>query len=278
MKTKIIFLLIIIMIPAALLYSQIAAEKTANVYIIDSYVTEKIPYKFHLYFFTDDSVKSSVIIDNKYNYDISKAFAVDHKIEIAISQLQFDSLTIPFQIILQYPNGKKKSSEIYELELPYNSSKIIASTPGLFKMCIGGILFLLPSPGIVFRSGERDLSLSLELPIISFYSNGFNYPSGYVGVEYSHIFGSDEENYLNIGYKKIFETNFIEFVSSGMDLFTNFNGSNGIKPEVTFGLFKVAGIFTFYSRYSYNLSFAGSKSSFHEISFGLYAHFFSLNL
>ena len=259
-------------------YSQIAAEKTADVYIIDSYVTEKMPYKFHLYFFTDDSVKSSVIIDSKYNYDISKTFAVDHKIEIKISKLQFDSVTIPFQIILQYPNGKRKRSEIYELELPYNSAQIIAATPGLFKMCVGGVLFLLPSPGIVFRNGERNLSLSLELPILSFYAKGYNYPSGYVGVEYSHIFGNHEENYLNIGYKKIFETNFIEFISSGVNLFTNFNGSNGIVPEVTFGLFKVADIFTFYSRYSYNLSFAGSKDSFHEISVGLYAHFFSLNL
>ncbi len=278
MKNYIIYLFVLLGINITVVSGQTSSEKTAQVYIVDSYVTEKIPHNFKLYFFTDDSVKSFILIDGKYKYDISKTFDVNHKIEIGISKLQFDSLDVPFQITLQYPNGVKKYSEIFEFELPYNSAELVAATPGLFKMCVGGILFLLPSPGVVFKNGESNLSLSLELPILSFYSNGFNYPSGYVSAGYSHHFGSYAKNYFVVGYKKIFETNFLEFISPGADVFTNFNGSNGITAEVTFGLFKLANIFTVYTRYGYSFSFVNSTTDFQEISFGLYAHFFSINL
>jgi hypothetical protein len=85
-------------------------------------------------------------------------------------------------------------------------------------------------------------------------------------------------NYLRTGYKQIFEPGFIEYVSPGVKVFTNFAGNNGISPEISFGLFRMLDSFTVYARYRYNIKPGDSSANFNEISIGLYSSFFSLYL
>jgi hypothetical protein len=145
-------------------------------------------------------------------------------------------------------------------------------------MCLGGLIFLLPSPGIVIMNNENYLTISKEIPIITFYSRGRNYPSSYLGIEYAHIFNAPKKNFLRVGYKNIYEISLGEFISPGLNIYTDFLGFNGISPELTWGMFRSGQIFTIYTRYRFNFQPSNSFYNFHEISIGLFSHFFSLNL
>lgn len=278
MKNIPFLIIIILLFSSVCRYSQTIDKNSAEIFVVDSYVSDKIPHRFHLLFFTDDSVMSEIIIDGKNKEIISKKFTTNHKFEMDFTKLNFDSAKVPFKVLVTYPDGTVKISDIFKVELPYNAVELKAETPGLFQMCLGGILFLLPSPGLVIKNGKSNLSLTLEFPLISFYSDGYNYPSGYISAGYSHQFGTDNKNYFKLGYKKIFDGKFIKFISPGLDLFSNFKGDSGIAPEITFGLLKIAGVFTLYTRYNYSFSFENSENNFHEISIGLYTNFFSINL
>lgn len=278
MKNIPFLIIIILLFSSVCRYSQIIDKNSAEIFIVDSYVSDKLPHKFHLYFFTNDSVKSAIIIAGKYKAQISNKFTTNHKFEMDFTKLNFGSAKVPFQVLITYADGTVKKSDIFKVELPYNAVELKAETPGLFQMCLGGILFFLPSPGLVVKNGKSNLSLTLEFPLISFYSDGFNYPSGYISAGYSHQFGTDKKNYLKLGYQKIFDGKFIEFISPGLHLFTNFKGDSGIAPEITFGLLKIAGVFTLYTRYNYSFSFEKSATNFQEISIGLFTNFFSINL
>jgi hypothetical protein len=85
-------------------------------------------------------------------------------------------------------------------------------------------------------------------------------------------------NYFRIGYKHLIDIPGIEYVSPGINGFTNFQGFNGISPEVSLGLFKILNTFTLYTRYRYNAKPGDSGSGFHEISIGLYSGFFAIYL
>ena len=278
MKNIFSLIIIILLFCSVSSYSQTIEKNTAEIFVVDSYVSDKLPHKFHLYFFTDDSVKSEIIIDGKYKKKISNKFTTNHKFEMDFTKLNFDSAKVPFKVLITYPNGTVKSSDIFTVELPYNALELKAETPGLFQMCLGGTLFLLPSTALVFKNGKSNLSLTFEFPVISFYSDGFNYPSGYISAGYSHQFGTDKKNYFKLGYKKIFDGKFLEFISPGLDLFSNFKGSSGIAPEITIGLLKITGVFTLYTRYNYSFLFENSENNFQEISIGLFTNFFSINL
>lgn len=256
-----------------------AQNSSVDVFVIDSYITPEDPHHFILSFFTTEAATSKITIEDEYDFFVSDTLAEDHKTEIDISNLVFDSSYVKFVIEGETKNGKKYKSDEFEIVLPFKT-KLGAdrNTSLLTVCCFGGIIFGIPAPTLVFEDGESRFSLAKEIPLFSFYSGGYNYPVGYISVEYAHIFDAEYKNYLRSGYKQVFTVEPIEFISAGLSGFTTFKGYNGLSPEVTIGWFKVYNTFTVYSRYRFNFQPSDFDRNFHEISIGLYSNFFSINL
>ncbi len=259
--------------------SSSAQDADVEVFVIDSYITQVEPYKFILSFFTDDSVTSTVKIENQYSFVVSDTLAEDHQIEIDLSNMTLDSAYVKFIISGKTKNGVNYISDQFEVIAPFKNLLQSDKDPSLLTMCcFGGIIFGLPSPSVVFQNGETKFSLAKEISLFTHYSGGYNYPAGYFGIEYAHIFNAEHQNFLRFGYKQIFTLKHIEFVSAGVSGFTSFKGFNGVSTEITIGWLKIYNAFTLYSRYRYNFQPSNFDRNFHEISIGLYSHFFSLNL
>ena len=276
MQITIKFFLILFLMNT-MLFSQTEETQadSIEIYIIDSFVSPEIPNTFKLTFFTSDVCKSKVILDNKYEYKISDDLSDSHRLEVVLTDLKFESKHIPFQIFIEDSLGNKFSSEINEVDLPFELN--VESESNFLMLCLfGGTVFLLPSPGVVFTEDQSYFSLTKEIPLIAFRSGSFTYPMGYFSIEYSHVFNAPVSNYFRVGYKHIFEVPYVEYISPGINGFTNFNGYNGISPEVSVGLVRLFNTFTVYSRYRYNIKPNQSDSGFHEISLGLYSSFFSI--
>ncbi len=247
-------------------------------FVVDSYVSVEKPYTFHLMFFTSNESKTKIIIADKYEYEISPDLKEEHKIEIDISKLRFDSVYIPYKLIATDAEGKTYESEINEFELPEMIEIPKGTSSNIFTtVCFGSIFFLTPSPGMLFDGNRNLFTLSKELPLISFYDIGYNYPTGYFDVEYSFTIGSNTNDYFRIGYKHLFQPGVIEFIATGINYTTDFEGFDGISPELSFGLFNIYESFTLYARYRYNIKLGNSENNFHEINLGFYSNFFSIN-
>lgn len=256
----------------------LAQNTDVEVFVIDSYVTPEKPHLFVVSFFTTEEVTSSVTLENKYTFVVSDTLAEDHKAKIDVSDLIFDSTYVKCFISGKTKDGKEYKGEEFEIVLPFkNKFKTDRNTSLLTVCCFGGVIFGLPSPTLVFNKDETLYSLAKEIPVFSFYSGGYNYPIGYVSLEYAHIFEAEFKNYMRLGYKQVFTVKPIEYISVGLSGFTTFKGFNGLSPEVTIGWFKVYNAFTVYSKYRFNFQPSNSDRNFHEISIGLYSNFFSLN-
>jgi hypothetical protein len=259
-------------------------DDSTEVTIIDSYVTPDAPHNFLLSFYTSDSCKSKLVIENKGEFIVSKENAFNHKLELNINDLKINTSSFEFYLIFQKRNGKIQKSEKYEVEMPVE--QIVENRGNFLTNCLlGGVVFLTPSPTYIRTKdkSQPDLfGLTKEIPIVSFHANGYNYPSAYISLEYSYIFKSDSKyspkNTLRLGYKHVFEIPVFEYVSAGVSGFTNFNGMNGISPEVSLGLFNFYSIFTVTAKYRYNIKPNDKNCQFHEISIGLFASFFSVHL
>jgi hypothetical protein len=119
---------------------------------------------------------------------------------------------------------------------------------------------------------------SKELPLFSHYQGGYNYPQSFISTEYSYVPQFDHKNYIRLGYKQLLEVGFGDFLVFGLNGFSNFRGSNGLSPEVSWGLFQIKDGFTLYIRYRYNTDFSTPRYEFSEVSLGLYSWFFSAHL
>lgn len=266
--------LLIFLLPISSLFAQSAIE----VFLIDSYVTPEKPHKLVLSFFTSDSATSKVILNNEYEIDISNKLSDMHKKEILLDDYKFDSLYVPLQIFGKDKLGNDFKSEVYQISLPEADELLVGHSPSFFTVCcFGGIIFGLPSPTAVFTKNESYFALSKEIPILSFYSEGYNYPSGYIGIDYTYIFNAPINSVLRLGYKHIFQTDLIEYVSPGISAVTDFNGGNGFAPEISLGLFRIYNVFTVYAKYRYSILPSRSDANYHSISIGLYSNFFSIN-
>lgn len=274
---KAFFFLLVLLMPLASDYAQ--NDSTAiEITIIDSYITPETPHKFVLSFFTSDSCLSSLNIDGKYNFKVSEKLTDNHKIEVDMSGLTFDSLLIRYSVIAISREGKEYTQS-FETTLSDEGLLVKNKDLNLFNVCcIGGTFFGLPSPGVIFDSGEKYLSLSKEIPLFSFYSGGYNYPTGYFGIEYKYVDKFHSKHLFSVGYKQVFQVPVIEFISPGAGYLTNFNGNYGFSLETTIGLFRFYYVFTLFSRYRYSSFLGEGNGHFHEISIGLYSNFFSLNL
>ena len=249
-----------------------------EIFIIDSYVTPEEPYKAKITFFTSDSVTSLLYFENGLKFEVSKLPTDEHKFTISLDSLEADSTVISYNVIISDNFGQSKKSELYDLYLPAEFELKMKDKNGLMNVCLGGLFYLLPFPVYINSNGSNFFSLTKELPLISFYGRGYNYPAGYISLEYSYIFEAENRNYLRLGYKQIFQTKIIKYISPGLNFTTNFEGFNGISPEVSFGLFEFYDTFTFYLRYRYNFKPGSNFEDFHELSIGLFTSSISFNL
>ena len=252
-------------------------EGDVEVFLIDSYATSELPHTFVLSFFTTDSVTSKLIINNKIEKEVSAELTDNHKIKVDLTGLTFDSSYVPFEIYVYDRNGSESKSETFQLYIPFKKEMVIENDPGIYLMCLGGIIFALPAPTYVSYNKENYFSLVKEIPLITYYSGGYNYPDSYISLEYAHVFKAPIKNFMRVGYKQIYQIPVLEYVSPGLNVFTNFLGYNGVSPELSIGWFKISNVFTVYSKYRYNFKPGEKENDFHEITLGLYSDFFSFN-
>ena len=253
----------------------LAQQDTVEIYIIDNYVTPEVPHKLVLSFFTSDFSTSKININGMNEIQVATEPTDNHKIQVDLTNLLSPSKKNYFTIIVEDEAGKSYTSEIEEIFVP--EEVVVEGGSNFLLFCLfGGVVFALPSPVYVTADGNQYFSFTKEIPLIFLRSSGYNYPNGYFSVEYSHIFNAPTRNFFRTGYKQIIEIPALEYVSPGLNYVTNFNGYNGISPEVSLGLFKIFNTFTVYSRYRFNAKPGDTGSEFHEISIGLYSGFFAI--
>ncbi len=251
------------------------AADSIDITVLDSYVTPEVPHTFMLSFFTSEKCKSKVLIDNKYNYTVSNKFTENHNTKIDLSKLNFKTKSVPFVIIVQDSLGHISRGDVNEFEMP-GELKIKDESNFLLFCLFGGMVFALPDPVYVYQNGSNYFSLTKEIPLISIRSSSFSYPFGYFSAEYSHIFNAPYKNFFRLGYKQLIVIPALQYISPGIDWFTNFDGFNGAGVELSVGWFKILNTFTVYTRYRFNFKPGDSKNNFNEISIGLYSSFFSV--
>lgn len=255
-------------------YSQTA--DSVEVFIIEAYVPAEEPNVFMLSFSTSEPCKSRLIIAGKYELAVADTFTENHRLKADVSRMQLPAGVVDFYLAVTNQAGVTTQSEHGEFELLRDS--IVQEPKSDLSGCIaGGVVYLFPSVGIVGTNGTTRFMLAKELPILSFFSGGYNYPVGYIAAEYQHRAGTRPANLLYLGYKQIFETPVIEYISAGVNGFTSFKGTNGISPEVSVGLFHVLEVFTVYGRYRANFEMNAAAVTSHELSVGLFSSFFSLH-
>lgn len=252
-----------------------AQQDTIEIYIIDNFVTPELPNKLMLSFFTSEVCKSKLNINGTTELIISSEPTDNHKIQVDLTSYTLKSKENYFTIIVEDELGNSYTSEKDEFEIP--KEIIVEGGSNFLMFCLfGGVVFALPSPVYVLTKESQYFSLTKEIPLIFLKSSGYNYPTGYFSVEYSHIINAPVKNFFRAGYKHIITIPGLEYVSPGMNYITNFKGYNGISPEISLGLFKIFNTFTVYSRYRFNAKPGEPGSEFHEISLGLYSGFFAI--
>ena len=284
MKLKAILLLILILISTEKLFSQ---TDSIEVYLIDAYCTRELPYIFKLSFYTSEVCKSKVILyaggvsasggEDKYEFGVSYEPTDLHKTEIALSNLSFKGSLVNFTIITETDSGVINESEIFDFDLPFEP-KIKEGSDWITLCLFGSSIFLIPYPSYVAESQQSYFCLTKEIPVISFRSKSLNYPAGYLSIEYSYIFNTEDPGYLRAGYKRIFEIPGLEYISPGVSLYSNFDTNLGLSPEFSIGLFTIKDTFTMYVRCRSNFTFHTSGTNFQEIYIGFYSGLFSLYL
>jgi hypothetical protein len=276
MKLKFVLIYALMLFASAGLHAQ---GGRIEFYVIDSYVTPETPHTFKLTFLTSDSCTTEIFFNNEKTLDITRKLSDNHKFTLDLTGYVFDSTSVPFVLIAKDKFGNLFKSEQYEVELPDDKSLLQAEGGGsVFNICLGGISLLFPSVGVYFTStNSLKFSLSKEIPFLMFNNIGAKYPSGYLALSYSYVFNNDSKNFLGVFYKKIFETNLIEYIALGGGIYTDFKGAYGFSPELEFGLFRIYNDYTLFLQYKFNLNISDYSKKANQIYLGLYAPFFSLN-
>jgi len=271
--TQKIILLLVLLYVTGFSQNDFTEEDSIEVYVIDSFIPPDNPTIFNLSFFTSQPAKSKVIFDEELEFEVSNELSEEHRIQIDLTKTDFKSKNVSYIIFVEDSSGKTNQSDKYEFEL---QEEIHMETESNFiLLCLfAGTVFLLPHPVLVITEEENYFSLTKEIALFSF-RGSYRYPAGYIAAEYSHIFNAPHKNFLRLGYKHFFETSVIQYISPGLNGFTNFKGFNGISPELSIGWFKIWNTFTVYTRYRFNFKPGESENNFHEISLGLYSSFFS---
>lgn len=253
-----------------------AQGDSVEVYLLDSYIAPEKPTIFNLSFISSAPVKSRIMLDNKYEIVISDTLADSHQSKIDLAGKSFSGKVVPFYIIVTDDAGNVSRTDSYDLDFP-KEIKIEKESNFLLLGVFFGTQFLLPAPEYVHTNNADFFALTKEIPLISFRSQNINYPFGYVGIEYTHIFNADASNFFRLGYKQIIELPVFKYLSPGISGFTNFDGFSGVSMEASLGLTDLLNTFTLYARYRFNAQPSHTDRNFHEISLGIYSNFFSFH-
>jgi hypothetical protein len=254
----------------------VAESDSAEIYLLDSYIAPEKPTIFHLSFATSEPCKSILYLDDKYQFTISDTLTDSHEKEIDLSGHKYSSDSVLFYIVAIDSAGKKSKSDIFELDFP-KKIKMQKESNFLLLGVFFAAQFLVPTPAYVRTNGVSYFELTKDIPLLSFRSSSIDYPSGYFGIEYSHIFNADESNIFRVDYKHFFEPPVFKYVSPGIGLFTNFSGFTGYSLEVSVGMFDLLNTFTVYSRYRFNSQPSFPERNIHEISIGVFSNYFSFH-
>lgn len=250
-------------------------QEELEIFLIDAFCKPDSNRILMITYYSSFPVKSKVILENKYEYEVSKDYTELHKIRIDLSNLKFEDKQVDFVVKSEDSLGNKYTSEKFDFDLPFEPQ--IEGGSNILTLCLfGGAVFLVPNPGIVIQNNKAEWSLTKEIPLLSF-RKGYNYASSYLSFEFSYFNNFQEKLNYRLGYKKIWEVKSIEFISAGLSAFTNFKSNSGFSPEVTIGLFKLFESFTIYGRYRYNYIF-NSDYGKHEFYLGFYSGFFTIYL
>jgi len=256
-------------------YSQEETENELEIFLIDAFCKPDSNRILIITYYSSFPVKSKVILENRYEFEVSNELTELHKIRIDLSDLDFEDKQVEFVVKSVDSLGNKFTSEIFDFDLPYEPN--IKGGSNIFTLCLfGGAVFLLPNPGLVVQNNKAEWSLTKEIPLLAF-RKGYNYASSYVSFELSYFNNFENKFNYRLGYKKIWEVKSIEFISAGLSGFTNFKNESGLSPEVTIGLFKLFESFTIYTRYRYNYIFDSDYGK-HEFYLGFYSGFFTIYL
>jgi len=267
----------IYLLPGVMAQTETASSGNIDIMVIDSFITPETPNKFVLSFFTSEKCSSKIIVKYREIIIVSENLTEDHKLSIDLKKINAQS-DFNYQILVYDSTGAETRSELFEVRMSDGFVIPEEENPGLFSICLGAVVFAIPSPVYVIADGKYHWSLNKEIPLINFYSAGYNYPSGYFSIGYSHIFDTDKRNFLRLGYKQVIRVEWIKYIAPGLEAFTDLKGFNGLSTELSFGLFQIQNVFTFYAKYRYNFQLIANGRNFQEISVGLYSNFFSLNL
>lgn len=248
-----------------------------EVFIIDAFVPPEAPDVFTITFYTSDLCKSAIMLDDKHLIPLSDTPTDNHRAEILLSQYNFNKDLIPYHIIVEDKMGRKWKSEVYDLEI--RKEMVVESSGSNFFSCLmGSVVFLTPQVAYINAHGESFLRLRKELPLFTFHSGGYNYPTGAFMFGYAHTFKFKPNNLFLYGYKHFIEIPVFEYVSPYVGGYSNFMGVNGASAEVSVGLLKLYNVFSIEAGGRYSLQPGVKGTEFWEISLGLFSSFFTLHL
>lgn len=185
---------------------------------------------------------------------------------------------LEFVVLVEREDGTGNSSEVFEVELPRREIVQLAQESGALTGClIGGMVYMIPGVVHYYEAGESYFGIDKELPVISYFRGGYNYPVGYLALEYIHLPKAVTKNFVSITANGILEFKPVEYLSAGIGYTTDFRKSNSLTLDVSVGLFRVLNVFTFYveNRFGY---YPSAKSGYSQQSIGLFSSFFSIQL
>ncbi len=256
-----------------------------ELYLIDSYVRSNDPSKLVLSWMTNTKCKSEVKIDEFGTFPVSDTLTDIHSIVIDISDFKKSDTEASFRVVSILDDSTEIESEDFTFIIPTKEEQTIEKkfdySYYFYTCCVGGSLWLVPSPGLVFADNELKYSISKEIPLVSFGSASAykEYPYGFISTGYTHNLKGQVQNLFRFGYKQIFEIKSIfHYLSLGMNGFTNFKGVNGISPEVSVSILRILSTFDLYLLYRFDSSLSKVEYSAHNIQIGLFTSSFSLNL
>ncbi|KAF0151729.1 MAG: hypothetical protein FD143_1681 [Ignavibacteria bacterium] len=260
-----------------LTFQLFAQNDATEIYVIDSYITPENPFRLIVTFSTSEECTSVIKIKSGKTFNVSDSLTEDHRVEIDMTDL-YGLTEIKYRLLVKNKQKKETISDEYEVALPNQFLLTPTTEINWYQMCIGGLVFAIPAVEYLVIDGKEYWGLSKEIPLFNFYGDGYNYPKGYFGVEYSHYLKATTKNFLRLGYKHMFQFREIKYISPGISFFGNFKGYNGLSAEISLGLFQIKNIFTVYTRYRYNFQLKSGGKDFYEFSLGLYSNIFSINL
>ncbi len=258
-------------------YSALKAQDSVEVYIIEAYVAPENEDTLKLFFYTSEAAKSRLIIDSKFKVSVSDTLTETHSALVNLSEYSFSDSILRCRIFTTASDGRESQSDLIEVKLPYEPE--IKGGSSYFLSCLtGGLIFLTPSIGMAFNDAEGKISFTKDFPLLAYYLGGYNFPTGYFSLEYTHTPEVFPKNLLRAGYKHIIEIPVLSYISPGLNYSTNFLGLNGVSPEFNIGLVSVSNTFTLNLKTRYNWFPASGTRNYGEIYLGLQSFFFTYEL